>query len=215
MATIDMTALKRTVIGKQVRALRRAGQLPAVLYGPGAEPLVLQLDARQAARTLASASASTLVNLSIDGEKKLALVREIQRDSIKRHFLHVDFYEVAMDRAIRVEVHVNLVGTSPAVRDFNGVLVRGLNYVEIECLPGDLIDEVEVDLGELKAIGSALHVKDIYVPKTIKILSNPDEMIALVTHQAAEEAAAVETAVLSEPEVIEKGKKEEEEEEGE
>lgn len=214
MATIDLAATKRSVIGKQVRALRRAGKLPAVLYGPGSEPTPIQLDARDASRGLAGMSTATLINLDIDGTRKLALVREIQRDSIRRHFMHVDFYEVAMDRAIRVEVRVELVGTSLAVRDFNGVLVRGLSHVEIECLPGDLIDRVEVDLGDLRTIGSAVHVKDVYVPKTVKVLSDPEEMIALVTYQAAEEGAgAPEGGVIAEPEVIEKGRKEEEEEE--
>lgn len=210
MATINLTATKRTVVGKQVGALRRAGRLPAVLYGPGSTPMSIELDAHQSMRALQGASSARLIQLNVDGMQKLALIREIQRDSIRRHFLHIDFYEVAMDRAIRVELPVELVGTSPAVRDLNGVLVHGLTSVEIECLPGDLVDELQLDIGRLETIGAALHVRDLIVPDTIKVLTDPDGMMALVTHQQAEEVVApVEAAVSVEPEVIEKGKKEE------
>jgi large subunit ribosomal protein L25 len=211
MTTASLTAVKRTVTGKQVGQLRRAGQLPAVLYGPGTAPLAIQLDAKEATQTIRRIKGTQLVDLTVDGQAFKVLVQELQRDSIKGFFLHADFYAVDMARVLRVKVPLHLIGSSYAVVSLSGVLVHGVTEIEIECLPADLPTGLEADLGALKEIGSALHVSDLQVPTTIKILTNPDELLARVTYQAKEEdlsaAAAVATA---EVEVIEKGKLEEE-----
>jgi len=208
--TISMTASRRQQTGRQVRALRRSGKLPAVLYGPGAETLSIELDARDAGRTLSRLSGTHLIDLSVDGALHKALVREIQRDFIKGHLLHIDFYKVAMDRVIRITVPINLVGKAPATLA-DGVLVHGLTEIEVECLPADLVSGLEMDLGGLRAIGDSIHVRDLYVPKSLKVLTSGDELVARITHQAAEEVVPVEApTAVPEVEVIEKGKKEEE-----
>jgi large subunit ribosomal protein L25 len=212
MADNQLTATHRAVIGKQVGQLRRAGQLPAVLYGPVTPSVALQLDAREASRVLRRVSRAQLLDLTVDGQTHKVLVHDLQRDAIKGHFLHVDFYAVDMKRPIRVRIPVHLIGSSYAVASLSGVLVRGLTELEIECLPGDLITNVDADLSELKTIGSALFVKNLYVPKTIKVLSEPDDMVARVTYQAKEEDLSTPVAAATtEVEVIEKGKIEEEE----
>jgi len=212
MQATQLTATRRAVIGKQVGQLRRAGQLPAVLYGPATESVAIQLDAREAGRVLRHVSGAQLFDLTVESQTYKVLVHDVQRDSIKGHFLHVDFYAVDMNRPIKVRIPVHLVGSSYAVASLSGVLVRGLTELEIECLPGDLITSVDADLSELKIIGSAVFVKDLYVPKTIKVLSNPDDMVARVTYQAKEEDLSTPVAALTaEVEVIEKGKIEEEE----
>ena len=212
----DKVALKaaiRTVQGKQVRGLRRAGWLPAVVYGHGMEAFSIQLNSREVSRTLVRTGRASLMALDLDGqETRNVLIREIQRDPVTQQVLHMDFYQVRMDEAIHLSIPVRLTGKAPAVREKDGVLVQGLTEIEIECLPGDLIAMVEADLSELHNIGDTISVKDLSVPSTIKVLADPDEMIAVITYQAAEEVVE-EVPVSVEVEVLEKGKKEEEEEE--
>ena len=211
MDAVQLNATKRSVLGKQVRQLRRAAQLPGVLYGPGLEPLPIQLDAREAGRVFRKVHGAQLIDLTVEGQTRKVLVHDLQRDAIRLTYLHADFYAVDMSRPIRVRIPVNLVGASYAVNSLSGVLVRGLQELEIECLPADLIVSVDADLGELKEIGNALYVKNLYTPKTIKVLSDADEMIVRVTYQAKEEDLSTPVeAVSAEVEVIEKGKIEEE-----
>ena len=209
-----LSATKRMVTGKQVGQMRRAGQLPAVLYGPGTDAMPIQLDAREAARVLRRVHGAQLIELTVDGQTRQVLVHDLQRDAIKGTYLHADFYAVDMNREIHVRIPIRLVGVSFAVTSLAGVLVRGLSELEVQCLPGDLITEVSADLGELKEIGQAIHVRELYVPKTIKVLTDPDELVARITYQAKEEDLTVPvTAETAEVEVIEKGKIEEEGEE--
>lgn len=210
----QLIATKRSVTGKQVGQLRRAGKLPAVIYGPVVEPTAIQLDAREASRILRRVHGAQLLDLTVDGAAHKVLLQDLQRDSVRGTFLHADFYAVDMNRSIRVRLPVRLVGTSFAVSSLSGVLVHGITELEIECLPADLIVQVEADMSALKEIGNALHVRDLYIPKTIKVLSDPDEMVARVTYQAKEEdLSAPATVATTEVEVIEKGKIEEEGEE--
>jgi len=207
---VTLKGMVRTVRGKQVRALRRGGFLPAVVYGHGLEPFPVQLEAREAGKTLARAGQATLIGLELDGEgTRNVLVREIQRDPLSQQTLHVDLYQVRMDEVIRVEIPVRLLGKAPAVREKDGVLVQGLNEIEIECLPGDLITFVSADLSGLVNIGDSISVKDLAVPSTVKVLNDPDEMIAVVTYQAAEVVTEEAPVAVAEVEVVEKGKKEE------
>jgi large subunit ribosomal protein L25 len=216
MEVHKLSAKRRTVIGKRLGPLRRSGQLPAVMYGPGSEPQPLELNAREATKVFRRVHGAELIDLEVDGSVHKVLVHDLQRHSIRGDFLHVDFYAVDMNRTIRVRIPVRLMGTAPAVTTHSGVLVRGLTEIEVECLPAHLVTAIEADLTELKEIGQAIHVGSLYVPKDITVLTNPDELVARVTFQAKEEdltpAAA---ATPTEVEVIEKGKVEEEGEEEE
>jgi large subunit ribosomal protein L25 len=208
-----LTASKRVVVGKQVGALRRSGQLPAVIYGPGADPMAIQVNAREAARILRNVQGSELVELTVDGQVRNVLLQDLQRDSLRGDFLHADFYAVDMQRTLHARVPVRMVGTSYAVVSLNGVLVRGVTEIEVESLPGDLVAVVEADLSVLKEIGQAIHVRDLVLPATITLLTDPDELVARVTAARTEELAEVVTPAATEVEVIEKGKEEEEGEE--
>lgn len=218
MEKVVLKAVKRDVIGKQVKALRRAGQLPAVMYGRHIEnPVAIVLEQREAARSLAKASSSSIVTLELDGQEYPALVREKQRDFIKNRLLHVDFLAVSLTEKLTASVSVELTGVSLAVKDFNAVLVTGLDQVEVECLPMDLPEKIVVDLAALAKVGDSVHVGDLVLSENVKILSAPTEMLVIATAAKVEEAveAAAPVAGVEEPEVIEKGKKEEEgEEEG-
>ncbi|SNB70227.1 50S ribosomal protein L25 [Thermoflexus hugenholtzii] len=217
MAELVLNAKPRSVIGKAVKALRRQGWIPAVLYGRHISPLPIQVEGRELQRVLSQArGGARLITLQVDGETHLALIREVQREPIRREILHVDFQAIEMTEKIRVEVPVIFKGASPAVERGEGVLVHGLTHVEIECLPKDLIEAITVDLSVLDRVDAAIYVRDLQAPPGVTIVSDPDELIALVTAPAAE---AIEEAPLPaeapEVEVIGRGKKVEEGEEEE
>ncbi len=209
-------ATKRGVTGKQVKQLRRQGKLPGVMYGHNFDPTAISMDLKQATKTLSSATASSIITINLEGKEHATLVRESQRDFIKGNLLHVDFQVVSLTEKIRATVDIELTGTSPAVKDFNGVVVEGLDGLEVECLPQDLPERFIVDISALAKIGDSIHVKDIQVPANVQVLDNPDEMVVIITAAKEEEIAvptpeeAAAAEVLEEPELIEKGKKEEE-----
>ena len=212
MEKIVINATRRTVTGKQVGALRRAGKLPAVLYGHHVEATPMTLDLRDASRTLASLTGSSIITINLDGKEFAALVREKQRNYITNTLLHVDFQAVSLTEKLRAAVEIEITGTSSAVKDFNGVVVNGVSHLEVEALPADLPERFIVDISGLKKIGDAIHVRDIAIPAKVEVLTDSDEMVVLITAGAGEEVAPVEGGP-EEPEVIEKGKKEEEVEE--
>lgn len=211
MEKVVLNAETRKVTGKQVGALRRDGKLPAVMYGHHFDSTPITLNLKEATKVLSSATSSSIITISLEGKEHATLVREKQRDYIHNSLKHVDFQVVSLTEKIRAKVAVELAGVAPAVKDFNGVLVTGLDEIEVECLPSDLPDRIVVDLSILAKIGDALFVKDIALSDKVAVLDDSQEMIVHVTHPAAEEVAVEEAApTLEEPEVIEKGKKEEE-----
>jgi large subunit ribosomal protein L25 len=219
MDKVILKATARTTTGRHVRALRRSGQLPGILYGRHFEPVTISMDSRDAAKVLGRLSSSSLVTVEVDGKEYPSLVREKQINYIKRNLIHVDFQVVSLTEKIHANVGIVLTGNSIAVKDFNAMLINGLTELEVEAFPQDLPERVVVDIGALAKIGDAIHVKDIFLSDNVTILSSPDEMVVLATAPAKEEVEEVvtpEAAVVeegTEPEVIEKGKKEEEEKE--
>ena len=214
MDKIIINATPRMVVGKQVRALRREGLIPAVLYGPRMDPINVSLEARTSSRILGKMTASSLVTVLLDGKEYPALVREKQRNFIKGNLLHVDFQVISMTEKLRTKVGVELIGESPVVDEFMAVLVNGLEELEVECLPSDLPERIIVDVSNLANIGDGIYVKDIVVSDKVDILDNMEEMIVFATssyEEPEEEEVEVEED-LEEPDVIEKGKKEEGEE---
>jgi len=187
METVTLTAEVRNTIGKQVKALRREGILPAVMYGVGVEPLPLGLDEKVASRVLANVSGSTLIDLKVGKDTHKVLVREFQRDVIRRDILHVDFLVVAMDVVIRAVVPVVLLGEAPAVEDFEGVLVSGLSEIEVEALPSDLPEQLSVNLESLATMSDVITVGDIVLGERVTLVTDPDETIANVIAQVIEE----------------------------
>jgi large subunit ribosomal protein L25 len=221
MDKVVLKATKRTVTGKQVNSLRRAGKLPAVIYGRRTEPLSITLDAHSAGLALGKVGSSSLITIDVDGKEYPALVRERQRDFIKGTLRHIDFLVVSLAEKIRAEVRLEVSGVSPAVKDLNAILVTPLHSISVECLPTDLPDRIVVDISGLVEVGDGIHVRDLAVSDKIRVLDDADEMVVLTTFAKAEiaEAAAapVEGEIALEPEegepelAVERGKKEEEE----
>jgi large subunit ribosomal protein L25 len=219
MEKVVLKAEKREVVGKQVKAMRREGKLPAVIYGRHTEPINVFLDAHTASLALGRITSSSLVTIDVNGTEYPALVREKQRDFIKNRLLHVDFLAVSLDEKLRARVSVHFVGVSAAVKDHGAVLVHNLEQLQVESLPGDLPERIDVDISTLVKIGDGIRVKDVIVSDKVRLLDDPETMVAVATMPKVEEeavAAPVESAVPaavtpSEPELsVERGKKEDE-----
>jgi len=219
MEEVVLNANRRTLLGKQVKAMRREGKLPAVIYGHHIDPISITLDLRDATHNLTGLAPSTLVTVNVDGEPHRTLVKEKQRNKITGTLLHVDFLAVSMTEKLRSQVFIEVVGEAPALEDFSGVLVTGMDQVEVECLPKDLPERIVIDISGLKEIGDGIYVRDLEVPEGVKILEEPESMLILVTAQAAveeeEEEVEEEEVLEEEPEVLERARKEEEEEQEE
>ncbi len=212
MDKVVLKATRRDVTGKQVKSLRRQGRLPAVMYGHKFEPINISLDAHEASLIIPKLSSSSIVTVDVDGDQHAALVREKQRDYIKNRLLHVDFQVVSMNEKIRAMVHIEITGTSPAVKDYNAVIVTSLAQVEVEALPNDLPEKYSVDASKLANIGDAIYVRDLPQSDKVQIHTPADEIILVATGAAPEEVEEAPAEGAAEPEVIERGKKEEDEE---
>lgn len=212
MEEILLTAHPRAVIGKQVGALRRAGTIPAVLYGKHlTQPLALQIEERTLQKVVAQAGHNRLIKMTIDaGAPRLVLTREVQRNPISGRLTHVDFQEVSLTEKITTPVPLVLVGTSPAVTRGEGLLIHGIDEVQIRVLPSDLIPQIEVDVSALENLNQSLFVKDLKVSAKIEILTPGDEMVAKVVPVKEEVVTAEAPVAAAEVEVIKKGKVEEE-----
>lgn len=207
----NLQAATRRITGKgAARTLRREGKVPGVIYGHGRAPETLTVDTSALNKMLGGISAgTTILDVAIDDRAPVkALIREIQRDALRPgQILHLDLYEVRADEKITLEVPVHLVGIPDGVRNFGGVLDHSLREVEIEVLPADIPEHVELDVTAL-AIGHSLFVRDISIPKA-RILNEPDTPVCTVVAPRTEEAAApTEEVATSEPELIRKPKAE-------
>ncbi|MGH7535210.1 MAG: 50S ribosomal protein L25 [Gemmatimonadales bacterium] len=210
----NLQVSSRGVTGKgAARSLRRQGKVPAVIYGHGreAEPVVVETLALQR-MLIGISAATTIVDVVIDGRPPVkALIREIQRDSLRpAEILHFDLYEVRADEKVTLAVPIHLTGIPDGVRNFGGVLDHSLRDLEIEVLPADVPERVELDVNAL-TIGHSLFVRDIRIEKA-RVLNDPDTPVCTVVAPRAEEApvAAPEEVVIAEPELIRKPKAEEE-----
>jgi large subunit ribosomal protein L25 len=216
MPEVVVTARRRPESGKNVnRRLRVAGQIPGVLYGAQKESVPVTVSPKEIGAILRSATGeNTLFDLDLDGSRRKVLIKEFQLEPIQGHLLHADFYEVALDKALQVSVHVELHGVPVGVKVQGGVLDFITRELEIECLPTDIPEKIEVDVSNLE-LGKHLRVSDLTLSDKLTVLTEPDVVIAHVVVPRAEEApvAAAEAAAApeagAEPEVIKKGKAEE------
>src|SRR5881394_2604018 len=211
--TVALSATARDKTGKGAARQARFGkQIPAVIYGHGRATQPLMVDALALEKALTGIEPeSTLIELTVDGKKSRTLIREIQRHPIRPDIIHVDFYEIRGGEKITLKVPVHLVGTPDGVRNAGGVLDQVTREVEIEVLPENIPDRVELDVSALK-IGDSLHVRDLSIPNA-DILTGADLTIAVVVPPRAEEVAAPapEAATeVAEPELIRKVREDEE-----
>lgn len=222
---IVIQAEKRTIKGKKVGALRREGILPGVIYGKigkkTMEPIMVQMNLHEASLVIRTLTGSSLVRIEVEGEQYPVVLREIQKDIIYGTLRHVDFMALDLTQKLQTAVPIELVGVAPASSNLAAVVVTGISELEIECLPQDMPERIEVDASVLVDMDSVILVKDLNLPDNITVLTSEDEMIAGVTYVVIEEEPEEEEESEladfleegAEPEVIEKGKQGEEEEE--
>lgn len=178
---------------KKPNALRASGFVPATVYGHGFESKSIQINAKEFSK-IPHKAYSHINQLDIDGVEKCdVLIRNVQTDPIRDNFLNIEFYKIKSDEKIKVKVSLNYLGHSSAVTA-GGVLIVSLNEIEVQCLPKDIPDVIDVSLEQITEIGQAIHVRDLTAPPEIQILAKPDEVIVHVevpkTH-VVEEAAPV------------------------
>ena len=202
-------AIVRKHYGKGIaRQIRRAGKVPAVIYGQGKSQL-LELDHGAIRKILIAQAGSTgLISLKIiDGTQEAqitAVIQDYQVDPIGGSLLHVDLFEVDMSKSVRVKVHVHITGSTPVgVKADNGVLHQPMRELHIECLPGAIPDQIEVDASEL-SLGQGIHVREVKAGEGIKILDDSNAMVVNVAAQISEaKLAAMLTGETSEPAAVE------------
>ncbi len=187
---IELNAQPRTITGSQVKSLRKKGFLPGVVYGEGVDSRPIATSFIDFEKVFRQAGESTLVMLAVDGKKYNVLIHDVAYHALKGHPIHADFYAVRMDKAIRTTVPLEFIGESGAVKNEGGVLVKVMHEIEVEALPQDLPHELHVNLELLFALASKTLVKDIALPKGVKIIADADEIVALVEAPRSEEEIA-------------------------
>lgn len=186
-----LSATRRSITGKKVATLRRSGQLPAVVYGHGLPSDNLTLDAKEFDLLRRHAGATTLVDLSIEGDKaEPVLVHAIQQHPVTRHPLHVDLYVVRMTEELTIEVALVSEGESEAVRELGGTLLHVIEHVRVKALPEKLPQSIHYSVESLHTFDDVLHVSDLSIPEGVTLLTDPGEVIAKVLPPRVEEVEA-------------------------
>ncbi|HYC52271.1 MAG TPA: 50S ribosomal protein L25/general stress protein Ctc [Gemmatimonadaceae bacterium] len=219
MATASLSAKARSDRGKGVaRKLRAAGEVPGVIYGHGREPQSLTVNAREFMRLAERVRiTSTVIELALEGKTARTLIRELQRDPIKRHVIHIDFQELVAGEKVTVSVPLRFVGTPEGVKTGGGILEETMHSIEVTCDPSNIPDHIDVDVTPL-TIGHSLHIGDLKLPEGVEVTDDPEQTIAVVSAPKAEEEVkpaegAEAAATPAEPELIRKTKDDEEGEE--
>ena len=213
MATASLNATPRADRGKGVaRKLRAEGKVPGVIYGHGREPQSLTINAREFDRLAERVRiTSTVIELALDGRTARTLIRELQRDPIRRSVIHVDFQELVAGEKIVVSVPLRFIGTADGVKNSGGILEEVIHVIHVRVDPSNIPDHVDVDVTPL-TIGHGYHVSDLKLPEGVEVMDEPDQTVAIVSAPKAEEVVApVEGAVVAteaapEPELIRKPK---------
>jgi large subunit ribosomal protein L25 len=218
MPEFVVPAESRTDTGKNAnRKLRSRGLIPGVLYTSGKQALSVQVSPGEIGQVLKSAAGeNTLFDLDIGGKRRKVILKEFQREPLRGKLLHADFYEVALDKRLEVKVHIELEGTPVGVKLQGGIVDFVTRELELECLPADIPEKIVVDISHLE-LGKHLRVSDLKLSDKVKVLVEPDVVVAHVVLPRAEVAAEAATAegapaeaAAAEPEVIKKGKAEKE-----
>src|ERR1051325_9341086 len=219
MATAEMVKGEARQAGTKgdARRARKAGKVPAVLYGAKKDPVSLSVDPKSISKILRSATGhNTIFDLDVNGEKTKAMIVDWQYEPIKGALLHIDLKRIAMDKAIRVSVPIHIKGEAAGVKQEGGILDIVIREVEVECLPADIPPFIDADVSEL-VFGKVLRVSDLPHAGKLKFVTDPNQAVAHITHIKEEvvatpvEGAVAAEAAPAEPEVIKKGKQETEE----
>jgi large subunit ribosomal protein L25 len=209
-----LTAQRRTQVGRNaIKKIKADGMVPGVIYGSAQEPVNLQINGRELLNVLSRASGENiLVELEIlDGSEKqnaLAMIQEIQHHPLQREILHVDFHAVSANETVSAEVPIETVGEAVGVKVHGGLLEHILRYLEVECLPGDLPQVIEVDVTNLE-VGQSLHVRELKLPSGVEAMTDAEQTVVAVVEARVEEEVVEPLVTPTAPEVITAKKPEE------
>lgn len=177
---LSLTAKIRKELGKKVKKLRSKDILPAVLYGPKIKNQSLELNLKEFEKVYQEAGESSLISLEIEKKKIPVLIHEVQFDPITEKPIHVDFYQPSLGEEVTVTIPIIFEGEAPAVKELGGTLVKNISEIEVRALPQNLPHEIKVDVKRLKSFEDNIFVKDLITTEGVKILKNPDEIVAFV-----------------------------------
>ena len=196
MNDLKLRVSKRNVLGKKTKALRRRGITPVHIFGQSIESQALQCATTELQNIIIHAGRTRPVSLNIEDEKqpRSVFIREIQRNPVNRHLLHVDFYQVREGGKITVDVPIILVGEAPAMKEKGRMLSHSLTSLHIECLPNNIPSQIEIDLSPLESLDDANHVRDIVLDPDIAVHNDPEQLIVKVGAAFVEEEVVKEVA---------------------
>ncbi len=179
---LSLSAKIRKELGKKVKALRKKGILPAILYGPKIKNLPLEIDLKEFEKVYKEARESSLISLSVKGkkEKYLVLIHGVAKDPLTGKLIHVDFYQPRLEEEVEVTIPIIFEGESRAVKDLGGTLVKNISELEVKALPQKLPHEIRVNIEKLKTFEDNILIKDLKLPEGVKILRAPEEILAFV-----------------------------------
>lgn len=203
----SVDAQTRTIFGKKVSQLRKQKLVPGVIYGAGGVPTHISVPYRPLEIVLSKAGGTHVINVVVDGTVHNTIVREVQRHSIRRELQHVDFMRVDMNKKLRLETALRFIKQPKLSSELQ--LQENLQAIEIECFPINIPDHIEIDISKLTTLGAQITVADLPVLEGVEYLADPTEVIIRIAGLSAEDGADAE-ATIAEPEVMEKGKKQEE-----
>ncbi len=184
----ELNVAPREVLGKKVKALRRQGLTPANIYGQRVDSQAVQVPTDELKHVLKTAGRNEIVYLRLDGdEPRPTFVRDIQQNPVTDIILHVDFLQISLKEKVKADVPIHLVGLSPAVDTYGGILMHGLDHVSVEALPTEVPSFLELDVSPLVEINQALHVSDLELPEDVTLLTAPPAVE--IVEEVAEEVA--------------------------
>lgn len=184
---MDLQVQKREILGRSVKGLRKQGLIPAELYGKGLENLHVTIPVKDFKKVYKFAGENTVVTVLLDGKKYPVLIHDVSNDRITDEYASADLYQIRMDEKLKVSVPLEFTGTASAVKEKNGVLVRPLQELEVEALPMDIPRSISVDVSSIMEIGQSIYVKDLDIPKEVRVLADADSVVATVTAKITEE----------------------------
>jgi len=199
MEQIPLLAQKRTVLGRKVKNLRKDGLIPAHVFGHKVSTIHVQVKTSDFAKVFEKAGETGIVDLAIDSQKKPVLIRNVQTHPVTDEPLHIDFYQVNLAEKVKVDVPLEIIGESPAVEKKIGLLLTPVSEVEVEALPADLPEKIEVDVSKLENVGDEIKIKDLKVDRAkVAILADEELVVAQIGELVTKEMEAVEAEIEAE-----------------
>lgn len=209
---LQLSGVSRDVLGKKVKNLRDKGLIPCVVYGPTTKPQPIAIKRADLEKAYKDVGSNTIVRVSVDGDKKTynVLIYDVSEDPMTGFLNHVDFYCFKEGQKLSTSIPLHFIGEPKTIKVFGATLMKQIDEIEVRCLPEELIAFLEVDLSKIEKLDDMIRISDIKLPSTFECEHEPDEIIALTVLPEVEEVVEEVEAVAEMPEVIKKGKDDEE-----